>query len=360
MNFLLSDTQREIQDTIRRLLAQRCDSRRLHAMFDGDGAHDAALWQALAAVGALSLHLPEAHGGAGLGLLDAALIAEVLGEAAAPVPFLGHVVATTALALAGSDEQRNRWLPKLASGEAIATVAFEEEGARWDPAEWQLACDGTSITGSKRSVEAAGIADVVVVGGRDGALALVERPAAGLEAQPLDGIDRTRRLWNLSFVRTPADALPGATPAIAERLRDAALILVAADAFGGAARAVTQSVEYAKTRHQFGVPIGQFQALKHQLAEMAVAVEPSRGLYWFAAHAWDDIPAQASAAAALAKSHLCERFLQAARDAIEAHGGIGYTWAYDTQILLKRAMYDFAMFGIPATHRARYADLARW
>src|SRR5690349_20353066 len=119
-------------------------------------------------------------------------------------------------------------------------------------------------------------------------------------------------------------------------------------------------MEYAKTRHQFGVPIGQFLGLKHQLADMAVAVEPSRGLYWFAAHAWDDVPAEAPAAAALAKSHLCERFLQAARDAIEAHGGIGYTWEFDTQIVLKRAMFDFALFGTPATHRARYADLARW
>ena len=143
-------------------------------------------------------------------------------------------------------------------------------------------------------------------------------------------------------------------------MRDAALVLLAADAFGGATRLVEMSVEYAKTREQFGVTIGHFQALKHQLANMAVDVEPARGLYWYAAHAQDHVPDQAERSAAIAKAHITDRYLQVARDAVEAHGGIGFTWECDVQIWFKRAMFDRAYLGSPALHRERSAQLAGW
>jgi alkylation response protein AidB-like acyl-CoA dehydrogenase len=358
MNFLLSDTQREIQEAVRRLLAERCDSAQLHRLFDGDSGFDPALWQALAAMGVAGLHLPERFGGTGLEMIDLAIVAEVLGAAAAPLPFLDHSLAAFAILLAGSEEQQARWLPRLTSGELIGSVACAEGEQRWQPSEWTLPA-AERLTGSKAFVGFAAQAGLFVVGTRGGGLAVVEAGAPGLSIIPTEGVDRTRRFATLQFEATPAEVLPGGA-AQAERLRDAALVLLAADAFGGASRCVDMAMAYAKLREQYGAPIGQFQGLKHQLVNMAVDIEPARGLYWFAAHAFDYVPEQAARAAALAKAHLSDRFLQAARDTVEAHGGIGYTWEYDVQIYFKRAMFDYASYGAPALHRARCAELAGW
>jgi alkylation response protein AidB-like acyl-CoA dehydrogenase len=143
-------------------------------------------------------------------------------------------------------------------------------------------------------------------------------------------------------------------------VRDAALILLSADAYGAAARCVDMAVEYAKTREQFGVTIGHFQALKHQLADLALEVDPTRFLYWYAAHAFDHLPDQVSRVAALAKSHVTESAVQAGRRAVEYHGGIGFTWAHDVHFFLKRAIFDRAYFGGPDLHRARVAMLNEW
>jgi alkylation response protein AidB-like acyl-CoA dehydrogenase len=137
-------------------------------------------------------------------------------------------------------------------------------------------------------------------------------------------------------------------------------VLLAADAFGTASRLVHMAIEYAKTREQFGVTIGHFQALKHQLANMAVDLEPSRGLYWYAAHAFDHVPDDAARFASLAKAHITERAMQIARDSVEAHGGIGFTWECDVQLWFKRVMLDRAWLGTPALHRERAAVLAGW
>ena len=172
-------------------------------------------------------------------------------------------------------------------------------------------------------------------------------------------VDRTRRLWNVDFTGVPARLLR-APSALPQRVADTALVLLAADAFGGALKALHLSTEYVKVREQFGRPVGSFQAVKHLLAEMAAAVEPARGLYWYAAYAQDHLPEERTRVAALAKAHVTERFLQVSRDMIEAHGGVGYTWEYDAHIWLKRAMFDHAYLGMPAAHRARAADLAGW
>ncbi len=358
MNFLLSDEQMEMQRSVQRFLQERCGSQRLHEVFDGSDNHDAALWQGLCELGVAGIALPESVGGLGLELIDLAAVAEVLGHAAAPVPFLGHVLASLAIALAGDDEQRQRWLPSLASGQRLATVAFGESGEAWLPQSWQahVTTDGR-LSGDKRFVPAAQGADLIVVGLQGGRLAVVERAAPGIDFTPVDGVDRTRRLGHLRFEDTPAVVLHEAAAA---RVCDAALVLLAADAFGGASRCVDMAVEYAKVREQFGTPIGRFQGLKHQIANMAIEVEPARALYWYAAHAWDHLPDQSAASAALAKAHLGERFMQAARDTVEAHGGIGYTWEYDLQIFFKRAMFDTTWLGSSVLHRERVAALAGW
>lgn len=355
MNFLLSDEQQEFQTAVRRYLDGACPPAKLRAIFDGEDGFDAAVWAGFSKLGVTALAVPESYGGLGLKLIDLALVAETIGRTAAPLPFLGHSLATLAVAWGGSEAQKTRWLPSLASGTVLATVAFCDEGG-WLPEQWTLAPG--ALSGCKSFVPNGQHADLFVVGLSGGALALVEKSAQSCIIRPRDGVDRTRRLADLHFEGVHAEVLPGS--GVAERLRDAALVLLAADAFGGASRCIEMAIDYAKIRQQFGQPIGKFQGLKHQLANMAVEIEPARALYWYAAHAFDDIPADASRSAALAKSHLCDRYLQVARDAIEAHGGIGYTWEYDLQFWFKRAMFDYAFLGAPPQHRARVAALSNW
>lgn len=358
MDFGLSDEQRLLQDTVEKFLEKENDPTKLRARFDAEEPFDAALWQGLAELGLAGLVVPEAHGGAGLGLLDAALAAETLGRFAAPGPFLGHTLASLALVLGGSAEQQRRWLPHLAVGDAVGSLAFAEPGGVWQPEDWRFAV-GATLSGTKEHVPYAARADVLVVGVAGAGLALVERARGGCVIEPFPGVDRTRRLDTVRFEGAAADDLPGGAAAAA-RVRDAGLVLLAADAFGGAAKLVEATVAYAKTREQFGVTIGHFQALKHQLANMALEVEPGRALYWYAAHAFDQLPEEAPRMAALAKAHLGDRFLQVARDAVEAHGGIGYTWECDVQIWFKRAIFDRTFLGSPAVHRERAAQLAGW
>ena len=358
MNFDLSEEQELLQETVRQFAANECPPTRVRAIFDGDEGHDAALWKGLVELGLGAVAVPDEFGGAGLELLDQALVAEVLGAAALPGPFLGHSLAGLAILWGGSDAQKKTWLPKLASGELLGTGAFAEGDARWQPEDWALA-GGATLSGVKTAVPFGVQADLLVVGTAGGGLALVEPGARGLARQAQPGVDRTRRIAELRFDATPAQPLPHGVGASA-RVRDAGLVLLAADAFGGAQKLLELSVEYAKTRQQFGVTISSFQGLKHQLANLAVEIEPARGLYWYAAHAFDRVPDESARSAALAKAHLTQVYMQAARDSVEAHGGIGFTWECDVQIYFKRAMFDRAFLGTPSIHRERAAALAGW
>jgi alkylation response protein AidB-like acyl-CoA dehydrogenase len=358
VNFLLSDDQLALQAAVRDYALSEGDAGARRRAFEGEDGFDAEFWSGLMALGAAGIAAPEEAGGMGLGVLDLALAAEALGYAAAPGPYLGQVLAILAISRCGSPQQKDRWLSALIAGEAIGTVALAEAGDRLRPSQWTARLDGGALTGEKRQTPYPALADVTVVGVAGG-FALVEKGASGVTLEDCDVADRTRRLANVTYAATPADPMP-ASPEEADRLVDAALILLAADAFGGACRLLDMSVDYAKTREQFGGPIGRFQGLKHQLANMAVEVEPARGLYWYAAHAFDKGEADASRTAALAKAHLGDVFMQTARAAVEAHGGIGYTWEYDAQIWFKRAMFDYAFLGAPSRHREHAARLAGW
>lgn len=358
MNFLLSEEQLALVDSVSNLLRDKCDSVRVHKIFDaeGDAVFDAELWSSLCEMGIPAIMVPEAYGGLGLELVDLAIVAEALGRAAAPVPFLGHVLAALAISLGGSDEQKAKWLPLLASGEKLATVAFDEGKARWLPGQWALSATG-GLSGIKSMVPNAAEADLILVGVKEG-LALVER-GAGWTTMRSDGADRTRPLDTVTFEASDAELLPDGQ-AIADRLIDAAAVLLSADAFGGADHCVAMSVDYAKMREQYGQPLAAFQGLRYQLVAMALKTEPSRGLYWYAAHAWDKLPDKSAHAAAQAKAHLTDTYLQITRDTVEAHGGIGFTWEHDTHIFMKRAMFNWAWLGSPSRHRQRAADLAGW
>lgn len=357
MNFLLSEEQLALVDSVTNLLRDRCDPLRVHKIFDtpGEAQFDSELWAALCEMGVPAIMVPEEQGGLGLELIDLAIVAEALGKAVAPVPFLGHVLAALAIALGGSEAQKAKWLPLLASGEILGTVALCEGKGGWMPADWTLS--GASLAGVKTMVPNAAEADVIVVGTAEG-LALVEKGAAFTTTR-IDSADRTRPLDTVTFDGAAAEMLPQGQE-ITTRLLDAAAVLLAADAFGGAEHCVAMSVDYAKMREQYGQPIAGFQGLRYQLVAMALATEPSRGLYWYAAHAWDAIPEKSSHAASQAKAHLADTYLQVTRDMVEAHGGIGFTWEHDTHLYMKRAMHNWAWLGSPSRHRLRAADMAGW
>jgi alkylation response protein AidB-like acyl-CoA dehydrogenase len=272
------------------------------------------------------------------------------------VPFLGHALATLALVHGGSAAQQAEWLPRLASGETRATIALAEPGGRWLPAQWGAELRGARLGGRKQFVPEAEEAELFVVGIGGGALALVEA-GRGARVAPDAALDRGRPLATLELDGAAAEPLAGD---VAERVIDAGSVLLAADAFGAAHRLVRMTAAYVMTRQQFGQPLAQFQAVKHQLANMALDVDPTRGLWWYAAHAFDHARADAPRAAALAKAHVTERAQQAARDAVEAHGGIGFTWESDVQLWFKRVMFDRLWLGAPELHRERFAQLEGW
>ncbi len=392
MHFGLNSEQELLQETLRRFAAEQNPASRLRECFDAGTGFDEALWRGAAALGLTGLTVPPENGGAGLELLDLALAFEVLGEAALPGPFLGHALATIALARGGDEATRAAWLPRLASGEVIATCALCERRARtsaavraratedalandrdeattidfehvWSPEAWSLETvsrGGTErLTGGKQFCEIVPETTLLVVGVRGGRLVLVERDQEGVRIEQLDQIDRTRALAHVHFDQAHCVPLTN-DPEIAEQVLDAARVLLAADAFGAAWRLIEMTVAYARQREQFSTPIAQFQAVKHQLAQMAMEAEPMRGLVWYAAYAFDHRPAERAIEAATAKAHVTDRVVRIGRQAVALHGGVGFTWECDVHFWLKRAIHDRTWLGPPEDHRARLASLSGW
>ncbi|KTE25080.1 MULTISPECIES: acyl-CoA dehydrogenase family protein [unclassified Sphingopyxis] len=328
MHFHLTEEQKAIQEAVRGTLADSWPIERIHAFADGDADFDRASWDALMALGLGGILLPDS----GMGLLDAALACEVAGEAAAAGPLIGQLLAVAAAAASGRAN-----LDALASGEAVATL----------------------VHGGSAFVPCARAADIFLVVDRAAGVRLV--PAGdGVTIEAVRASDRTRPVSKVAFAEGAGEMLFAAADPITARLADAALVLCAADALGGAQKVTDMSVAYAKEREQFGQPVGRFQALKHQLAHMALDVEPARALVWYAAYAWDAELPDAPRAAAMAKAHLCDVYVRATRAAVAAHGGIGYTWEYGLNYWFRRALFDRAWLGSPSEHRARAADLASW
>jgi alkylation response protein AidB-like acyl-CoA dehydrogenase len=287
------------------------------------------------ALGIGALALPEAEGGAGLGLLDAALVCEVAGEAAAPGPLIGQIVAALAVAQC-SDAATRALLPGIVSGQTVATLALDSN-----------------------LVQCARAAQLFLADDGAGGLCLIAA-GAGVDIEAVSSTDRSRPVSRVTFGSASPFPLFAAGDPMVQRIRDAALVLIAADALGGAQHCTDLSVDYAKTREQFGQPIGRFQGLKHQLAHMMLDVEPARAQVWYAAYSWDAGLPDATRAAAMAKAHLCEVYTRTTRAAIAAHGGIGYTWEYGLNYWFRRSVHNRAWLGSPAQHRARAAELAGW
>jgi alkylation response protein AidB-like acyl-CoA dehydrogenase len=358
MNFGLSEEQELLQETVRSYAEGECPADKLRQLFDEGSGFDAALWSGLAEMGIAGLAVPEEQGGAEMEWLDLALVCEILGNAGLPVPIFGHALACRAIALGGTKEQKEKWLPSLAAGETIGAIAFCEDGDRWEPEEWQASFADGRISGRKKHATDVNEATLFVVGVAGGGLAVVEKSAEGVKVERVSAIDHTRQVGDLVLDGAVAEAIGGIE--VARSVRDAGLILLAADAFGAAEKLINITVAYAKTRQQFGQEIAQFQSVKHQLAEMSTQLECSRGIFWYAGHAADHMPDELMRQAALAKAHTTDIASWIAREAVELHGGLGFTWECDVHIHMKRIMFDRSYFGAPEAHRRRIATQGGW
>jgi len=361
MDFGLSEEQTLLQTTLRRYLEAECRPTRVREVMESETAHDSGLWRGLAGLGVTGLMVPTELGGSGLELLDLALAADELGRSSTPGPTPGNAMATIAL-LEGEASARERWLPAVATGEAVLSFALGEGIGEWDAERLETRFQGGKLDGTKPLVPFAEVADAILVAARgpEGpGIWAVDRGAPGVTSTPLTGNDLTRRVSHVRFEGTPASPVASGRAAI-DRVRDAGLVLLAADASGGAHRCLEMTVQYALTREQFGQVIGAFQGVKHQLANIATDLEPAVSLWWYAAHAYDHIREKSERHAALAKAHLTDLYDTTVRYAIELHGGIGFTWEYDLHLWFRRALFDRAFLGEASYHRQRAADLAGW
>lgn len=353
MHFDLTDEQTQFADAINRVLADKVSGNILTRTEDVP-AVAAALDEHLIELGIPAVLVPEDQGGLGMGLLTLAVAMEALGRFAAPTSTIRSAVGAWVVATYGSAQSKERWLDVLVSGSAKAAFAFSETSDRWSPDEWATASTDTEV--EKRCVEGAIDADLFIVGLNDG-IYLVPAADAAVRASDFLPLDSSRPHASVSLRTEGAERL--ADRQGAWRLYDALMILAAIDAAGAGLAALNMSVEYAKTRVQFGRPIGALQAIKHALADMAVDIEPVRYLCWYAAHAWDMETPEAPWSASLSKAHATEVAVKTARAAVEAHGGIGYTWEYPLHLFLKRAMNDRVLLSTPTRLRERAASLPR-
>jgi len=351
MRFHPTEEQDAIVAAVRGTLAD-CWAPRLREFADGEAEFDATSWQALMELGLAGLMVPEDRGGTGLGLVDAALVLETAGMAAATGPLGAQILGATLVA----SPEAAPWHNAVLAGSCIITFAW---GGQWLPDTWDVVCTGTTVTGTVRFVQSAGIADLFIVGTAGGGLALVET-GPGVTVKPMPSSDHTRRLSTVAFHGAAATVICEAGDPLAQQIFDAAVVLSAAEALGAAQQCLDLATSYARERHQFGQPIGQFQALKHQLVDLAMDVEPARALLWYAAYAQDAALPDRQRAAAIAKAHIADRLEAVARGSVAAHGGIGYTWEYALSIWYRRSLFDHAWLGTPTVHRARAAALAQW
>ena len=359
MDFDLSDTQKMLQETVRRFFHSEVPPERLLEIYNLDEGLDKRLWAKAADLGLSGLLVPEVYGGSGLDVLDAVCVSDAMGYCAAPGPYLSHWLLGMALALGGDEAQKQKILPGLASGELVGGLALSESGKGWEPEDWTLSLTGQRVSGSKENVLFAQDADVFLIGLGGERLGIVSRDANGVSVTSKNGIDRTRRLGTLELDNVACEVLSGGRP-LAERVRDAGLNMLAADSYGGAHRAIELTVDYANERVQFGRKIGSFQGVKHQIADAASAIEPARQLVWYAAYAHDRRLEDSSRLAAISKAHMCDLFYEAARTMVMLHGGIGYTWEYMCHFWIKRSMFNSAYLGASYTHRNRAAEHSSW
>jgi alkylation response protein AidB-like acyl-CoA dehydrogenase len=357
------EDQALLRDEARRWLSERASIEALREQLAELRGDDPAIWKELGELGWLGLTTPEQYGGAGLGCLDLATVAEETGRVLLPTPWLGHLLASTALVAGGSESQREAWLPRLARGELQAAWAHVEKTGAWRAAETRATWHAGRLRGEKTCVWGAATADlfcVPVTADGDLRVALVPAGASGVRVEAETTLDRTRRQGRLFLDDVPVDAnalLERGAVEIEASLLPRAWLALAAESAGGASAALDMTAAYAATRKQFDRAIGSFQAIKHPLVNVLIQVEQTRSLVYAAASAIDQSADDAELLARMAKASASDAFVFAASRAIQFHGGYGFTEECDAHLYLRRAFASRAAFGDAGHHRARIADV---
>jgi alkylation response protein AidB-like acyl-CoA dehydrogenase len=371
MDVQFTEEQSLLRETAASFLADRCPIELVRAVMeskDGPSAAVDELWNAAASMGWTGLIIGEEHGGAGLGAVELAVLLEETGRVLMPAPLLSTVIGAYAIAIAGDEAQQARYLPAIATGKLRASLAQLEDGiGRWGPGGISLAAErtakGLELTGTKLFAIDAGLAGLLIVpvrtfgSGADGiTLLVVEASTPGMTVEPTAYTDSTRKLATVSFdaAVVPKDAVLGEIGEgwpLLERVLDFAKVAVSAEMCGGAARVLELSVDYAKTREQFGRPIGSFQAIQHKCADMLVLLESARSSAYYAAWALANDEPEAHVSACMAKAYCSDAFTRVAGEGIQIHGGMGFTWEADLHLYYKRAKASALAFGDPVYNR---------
>jgi len=372
MDFAFSEEQEMLRRSARDFLTKECSPKVVRRLMDAEDAYDPALWKKIAGLGWTALGIPEQYGGVGT-FLDLIVVLEEAGRALLPGPFFATMgLAVPALIESGTDAQKKEVLGAIAAGDARATLAITEPPGRWDASGISLSAQqsggGWRLDGVKLFVADALHADYTAVAartrgeGEDGiSLFLIKGRPHGMTVTPLKTLDMTRR-WSeirLDGVELQGDALMGAAHTAWPRLKRAmewATAALCAEMVGGAQKVLETSTEYAKTRHQFGKPIGIYQAVSHKLADMLVLSESSRSATYYAAWAVEADAADRSIASSMAKAYVSDAYRKIAGDGIQVHGGIGFTWEHDMHLYFKRAKSSEVTLGDATYHRELVAQ----
>jgi alkylation response protein AidB-like acyl-CoA dehydrogenase len=374
MDFGFSEEQEMLRDAAKRFLADNCPTTYVRKMMAHDSAHDPEFYKKLVGLGWPGLLIPEEYGGTGGTFLDITVIMEEAGKALLPGPFSATALLAAPLIIeGGSEAQKKELLPKIAAGDLIATLAIAEASGRFDAGGIGLKAEKKgsryTLSGEKLFVPDAHVANCIGVVARTQAgssgeqgisLFLLPPETKGLTITQLKTVDMTRRLCHLKFdgVEVDAGALVGAENQgwpIVRRTFDIAVAGLCAEIVGTAQRALDMSVDYAKTRVQFGKPIGSFQAIKHKCVDMMVAVENARSLTYYACWTVDERVGEAATAVPMAKAYASDMGKNVTSEAIQVHGGIGFTWEHDMHLFHRRALAGEANFGNAPIHRETVA-----
>jgi alkylation response protein AidB-like acyl-CoA dehydrogenase len=355
MDFALNENQVILRDSAREFFAGECPTAFVRRAAESATAHDLPLWDKLAAQGYTGIIVDEAQGGVGLGIVELVLLMEEAGRALLPGPLFATVaMAGTVLDACASPAQKQKYLAPIAHGDARSTLACVEPKSGWHREALQLTAKNGRLSGEKLFVPDAGVANTIVVVARDGVY-VVDATAAGVSITPMAGMDLTRKLYAVSLTDVAAEKLDAA--AGLDRAIDIATTALAAEMVGGMQRTLDLTVDYAKTRKQFGKPIGSFQAVQHQCADMYLETESARSAVYYAAVALQDAAADASAAVSIAKLYASDASRTVGNRGIQVHGGMGFTWENDLHLYYRRAKAAETMLGDATFHRERLARL---
>jgi acyl-CoA dehydrogenase len=351
MQFDFSEEQKALQAEVRRFFERACPISTVRALLESDAGHDAALWKQVSDQGFLAAAIPESFGGVAAGYLELCLVAEEAGRALAPLPAVSSFYQAAELILmAGSDAQKQAWLPRLASGETIATVAVAETAGVATPDTVASRVASGALSGTKRPVSDGMAADLAIVAAQgEGGLGLhlVDLAGPGVGRRAIKAIDPSRKQAEIGFDGAQCEPLGAAGEgwALLSRMRDRAAVLVAFEQIGGAQAALDMARDYALGRYAFGRPIGSFQAIKHMLADMYVSLELARSNAYYGAWALATDAPQLPLAAASARVAAIEAYRLCSTNNIQTHGGMGFTWEFDCHLHYRRARYLASVLG---------------